>query len=83
MAKDNIAVGHALYHKGDQESRDWFERQWRIWPKRADENLTTNLALHYGGVTAYREVHGKEPELSTQFAANIRWIDAMTKRPRP
>jgi hypothetical protein len=75
---DNEQMGRDLYSIGDQETRDWFERQWKIWPVRADERLTTNLSFHYGGVTMYREIHGCDPVMSDDFALNVEWLDART-----
>lgn len=75
MSDENRETGRYLYHVGDAESRDWFERQWRAWPKRVDKRLTTNLSLHYGGVIAFREVHGRDPDMSEQFRANVKWLD--------
>lgn len=75
MSEDNQTTGQYLYAAGDAETRAWFERQWAIWPDRADEKLTTNISFHYGGVQAYRIEHGKEPELSSQFASCIKAHD--------
>lgn len=71
----NTVEGQHLYSLGDAETRDWFHRQWKIWPERADERLTTNISLHYGGVLAYRIEHGSEPELSLDFSFQVRWLD--------
>lgn len=76
MSEDNRTQGQYLYAAGDAETRAWFERQWKIWPERADPKLTTNLSLHYGGVLAYRIQHSREPNMSKQFRANVEWFDA-------
>jgi hypothetical protein len=68
MSGDNMAEGQRLYAVGREKARDWFHRQWRIWPKRADSQLTTNISLHVGGVIAYRiENEGRDPPMSEQF----------------
>lgn len=85
MSEENEAIGQKLYAVGDTETREWFERQWRIWPKRADERLTTNIAMHYGGVVAYRAEHSSEPAMSRDFQSHVRWLDqhATAKEPHP
>lgn len=80
MASDNRTIGTNLYLTGDAETRAWFEKQWRIWPQRADDRLTTNIALHYGGVVAYRQLHGREPELSRDFQSHVTWHDRQAAR---
>jgi hypothetical protein len=80
MSDENRKTGRHLYEVGDQETRDWFERQWRIWPARADERLTTNLSLLHGGVTMYREMHGYDPIMSDDLAMNVEWLDAQAKQ---
>ena len=75
MSEDNIAIGRNLYAQGDAETRQWFERQWSIWPKRANDTLTTNISLHYGGVVQFRAEHGREPALSEQFADCVAYHD--------
>jgi len=74
MGESNRETGQRLYAMGGVETRAWFERQWAMWPRRADERLTTNLSLHHGGVIAYRLEHGKEPEMSRDFASNVKWL---------
>lgn len=72
MSDENAATGQYLYAAGDAETRDWFHKQWDIWPNRADPKLTTNLSLHAGGVLAYRIEHdGKDPPMSDQFRGNF------------
>ena len=71
-------AGDYLYSFGDEKTRDWFERQWRIWPKRADEQLTTNLTLHYSAVQAYRRIHGIEPRMSRDFRVNVAQLDKLS-----
>lgn len=80
---DNKLEGQRLYASGDAETRAWFERQWKLWPERADPKLTTNISLHYGGVLAYRIEHGREPELSDDFRSHVEWFDNHTQEPRP
>ena len=75
MSEDNRTEGQYLYAAGDADTRAWFEKQWRIWPKRADERLTTNLSLHYGGVLAFRIEHEREPAMSPDFRSNVQWMD--------
>lgn len=82
MSEDNRKQGQYLWAAGDLETREWFEKQWRIWPERADETLTTNLSLHYGGVLAYRTEHGRDPEMSDDFRKNIAFFDHEQKHPR-
>ncbi len=75
MSDQNIIEGRNHYAKGDAETRAWFHKQWAMWPNRAVERFTTNICFHYGGVKAYRAEHGKEPELSEEFAENVSWLD--------
>lgn len=77
---ENERQGQYLYASGDAETKDWFHRQWKIWPERADERLTTNVSLHYGGVVAYRIEHGADPEMSADFAAHVAWHDRMAAK---
>ena len=72
-----MSTGDYLYRVGDAETRDWFERQWRIWPRRADLRLTTNGRLHYEGLLAYRAIHGHEPQMSDLFREHVRVMDRM------
>jgi hypothetical protein len=72
--------GQYLYAVGDAETKDWFHRQWKAWPTRVDERLTTNIALHHGGVIAYRLEHGADPEMSDQFAACVRRLDTYSEQ---
>lgn len=75
MSDDNRETGRNLYAVGDADTRSWFERQWAMWPERADERMTTNLSLHHGGVTAYRAEHGSDPKMSAEFRSNVEWLD--------
>lgn len=61
---DYERAGKDLYTSGDKETREWFERQWKIWPERADPRWTTNLAFHRGGIAAYRAENGCDPVMS-------------------
>lgn len=80
MSDENMEQGQYLYAAGDRETKDWFERQWKIWPERADPRLTTNISLHVGGVVAYRLEHDRDPEMSDQFRTHV---DYLTKRAMP
>ncbi len=75
MSEDNLLVGASLYSNGDASTRSWIERQWKIRPIRADESLTTNMSLHYGGLLAYRAEHGGDPKMSEDFRSNVEWYD--------
>lgn len=72
---DNQTEGQHLYAAGDEETRDWFHRQWKAWPKRVDERLTTNGSLHYGGLLAYRIERGEDPEMSDEFRIHVDVMD--------
>lgn len=74
MTTDNRIEGQYLYAAGDQETKEWFHEQWRIWPERANPRLTTNLSFHFGGVIAFRIEHGKDPEMSDQFRSNVEYL---------
>lgn len=65
-----------VYAAGDQETRDWFERQFRIWPRRAHPDMTTDLELHYWGLVSYRTIHGHEPKMSRDFATAVKFFDS-------
>lgn len=78
MSDDNRTDGAELYRNGDAATREWFERQWSIWPARADSAKTTNLSFHHGGVHAFREAHGREPTMSRSFRDNVEWLDRRT-----
>lgn len=76
MTDKNRNDGYLVYKEnGTIGDRDWFHRQWTMWPKRADTRLTTNLSFHHGGVMAYREIHGTEPEMSLDMTPNIAVLD--------
>jgi len=75
VSEANIHDGRSCY-LDDEASRPWFERQWSIWPVRADNELTTNISFHYGGVLAYRELHKREPALSDDFRSCVEWHDS-------
>ena len=76
---DHTEEGRYLYAAGDAETREWFEKQWKIWPVRADEKLTTNGSLHYGGVLGYRDEHGKDPEMSEPFSVHVSVMDGLRR----
>lgn len=80
MSGENIADGNSHYMTGGTDARVWFERQWAMWPERADERYTTNLSFHYGAVQAFRAEHGREPTLSKQFRSNVEWLDRNAAR---
>ncbi len=75
MREGGIYAGQSCYSLGDAETRSWFERQWGMWPIRADERLTTNVSFHYGGVVAFRMEHNKEPQMSRDFRSHVDWHD--------
>jgi len=75
VSDDNQADGTSEYTYGGSETQAWFERQWLIWPKRADERFTTNISFHYGGVLAFRKVKGRDPAMSADFASHVAWHD--------
>lgn len=75
MSYANINIGIELYRDGDEETRNWFHRQWAMWPDRADEDKTTNGSLHFGGVVAYRTENGTDPEMSESFAIHVGVMD--------
>jgi len=79
----NSAEGQCLYATADKKTREWFERQWKIWPERADKRLTTNISLHYGGVVAYRAEHDRDPEMSSDFRSHVLWHDRHTPKGNP
>jgi len=72
--------GQYLYAIGDAETHAWFEKQWRIWPERADERLTASISFHHSAVKGYRIKHGKEPELSSEFAGHVAFLDKCDER---
>jgi hypothetical protein len=80
MSDENQADGKRCYEEGDEETRAWFERQWTMWPRRADERHTTNLSFHYGGVLAFREANGRDPKMSRDFLSNVEWHDRHATR---
>jgi len=82
MSKANQAVGYRLYYEDDLAEREWFERQWKIWPERAHQDRTTNVSFHYGGVCAFREINGRDPAMSKDFASHVAWHDRH-KEPHP
>ncbi|GAM01722.1 hypothetical protein SP5_068_00900 [Sphingomonas parapaucimobilis NBRC 15100] len=71
----NRDEGREHYANSDDSTRLWFERQWAIWPERADERFTTNMSFHYGGVCAFREANGCDPVMSKDFASHVAWHD--------
>lgn len=78
MSDKNREDGHLCYTIGNEEIRQWFEQQWRIWPVRHHQDKTTNLGFHYGGVLAYRKENQKDPSMSRDFASNVKWMDENT-----
>lgn len=83
MSADNQNIGRNIYRRGRDEDRAWMELQWRVWPERADDRKTMNIALHYGGVTAFRQVHGRDPAMSDDFAIHVRFLDGCPDEPQP
>jgi hypothetical protein len=74
---DNETEGQYLYAAGDAETRNWFHRQWAIWPTRADERLTTNLAFHRGAQVAYEIERGEKPHMSAELKTAIGVLDRL------
>jgi hypothetical protein len=79
----NETDGAWCYCNGSKETRDWFEQQWALWPKRVHDKRTTNGSFHYGALRAYREEHGDDPFMSPEFAAHVRVMDGFAKEPHP
>lgn len=77
---ENRREGEEHYRDGGDDARAWFERQWAIWPTRADERFTTNISFLYGGVVAYRDLNATEPALSRQFRGHVTWHDDQLKK---
>jgi len=75
MSDQSRNEGAACYKAADAETRKWFEQQWRIWPKRADEAFTTSLAFHHGAIQAYRAERSRDPEVSADLRMNLRYLD--------
>jgi hypothetical protein len=75
MSVDNVTEGKDCYATGDAETQAWFESQWKIWPTRSHQERTTNVAFHYGGVLAFREARGFDPEMSRDFRSHVDWHD--------
>lgn len=75
---DNRTDGRSTYLVGEGDTRDWFERQWRAWPERVDQRLTTNIQFLYGAVLAFRAEHNREPELSASLAYHVRSHDRLS-----
>ncbi|HIV77305.1 MAG TPA: hypothetical protein H9899_07255 [Candidatus Sphingomonas excrementigallinarum] len=75
MSDQNRAEGKDHYATGDAETRAWFEDQWKRWPTRVHQERTTNISFHHGGVLAFREIHGRDPELSRDFRGHVAWLD--------
>lgn len=83
MSEGNQTDGLSFYASCDMEAREWFARQWRIWPKRADEANTTNISFLYGGVLAYREEHGRDPDMSADYRSHVAYLDRCATPPKP
>ena len=79
MIDQNSFEGQYCYAAGDDETKQWFHKQWKAWPEHVDKRLTTNISFHWGGVKAYRIDQGKEPEMSVAFAENVAWLDEHEK----
>jgi len=75
MSDQNQIEGRYHYLAGTAKDREWFEWQWMIWPKRADERKTTNLSFLYGGVTGYRTLAGRDPQTSADLRTHVDWLD--------
>lgn len=59
--------GAECFLAGDQETRDWFLKQWAAWPTRVDPMRTTNASFHHGAVMAYTQLNGEYPKVSEPF----------------
>lgn len=70
----NVAEGKSCYLE-DPDTRQWFIKQWKHWPTRVDERYTTNISFLYGGILAYRELTGLEPEVSEDYSYSVKWMD--------
>lgn len=71
--------GAQCFLQGDQETRDWFLKQWKEWPTRVDPMLTTNASFHHGAILAFKELHGCYPTevseaLGTYMKVAARWM---------
>ncbi len=75
MSEENHIAGKRCYLRGNTKTQQWFQKQWAMWPKRADIAFTTNLSFHHGGIQAFREQHGCDPDMSSDLAANIKYLD--------
>jgi hypothetical protein len=79
---ENETTGQYLYAAGDAETRNWFHRQWAIWPERADERLTTNLAFHRGAMAAYEIERGEKPHMSAELKVSAGMLDRLASPPQ-
>lgn len=79
---DNEADGADCYLRGDKTTRDWFHRQWEMWPRRADERLTTNGSFHYGALTTYRQYNEGDPPMSAEFKMHVQIMDGFRSKER-
>lgn len=74
---ENEMEGQYLYAAGDAETRNWFHRQWAIWPNRADERLTTNLGFHRSAMAAYEIERGEKPHMSADLKCAVETLDRL------
>ncbi|WP_426261542.1 hypothetical protein [Sphingomonas sp. DC1100-1] len=75
MSEATQFEGAENYAASGPADRLWFELQWREWPHRVNDDRTTNISFHYGGVQAYRKIHGSDPAMSTDFRSHVEWLD--------
>ena len=73
--RDGIECFNTAFWNRDSDTISWFEDQWKIWPKRARAENTTNISFLYGGLLAYRVFNIAEPELSSEYKTHVEWMD--------
>lgn len=76
---DNKADGQKCYEDAvrneDTKTLAWFDRQWGMWPTRADPNSTTNISFLYGGMIAYEISTGERPPMSHDLKTCFNYLD--------
>lgn len=73
------AEGFEAYVAATDELKEWFHRQWQIWPKRADERYTTNADFHYEAIQAHIEEFGSVPQISEELISYIKIYKRLNK----
>lgn len=76
MSDENRRDGWHGYATGSSEDRGWFERQWAVWPTRADQRRTANTSFHHGAIQAFRAEHGRDPAMSKALRS---WVDLLDR----